>query len=348
MPPPRPTRPLALAVVLAFAAPAAAAQPNAAERQARVEGLFVRALTAHAAGDDTAAAAALDEVLALRPGDPAVYDARAEVALARGETADALFYAERAAALAPGAGPFHLRLAQTRALAGQTAAALDAAETARALSPGDPAVWEALAGLYAQAGRDDAERDALVAWVRLDDTAAARLRLSALHEAAGDDAAALANALAARRLAPSDPAVLRRLAALRPEPAPPRPDAASNAEGEAVAGGAAASDVDALLRTVEADPRRLDAWADALEALAAAGDPRAGTVADDALLLFPAVASVAAPAAEAYLAADRPADARRAAERALTALDAMGDGVPGQDADALRARLRRVLASTAD
>ena len=317
----------------------AAAQPggDAAERRAYVEGRFVRALTFHAVGDEGAAAAALDEVLELRPDDPAAYDARAEVALARGETTDALFYAERAVALAPDAAPLRLGLARALAGAGRPRDAVGAAEAARDLAPDDPAVWEALAGLYARTDQPEAEREALTAWTRLDDTAPARLRLSSLYEADGDGAAARDQALAARRLAPGDPAVLRRLATLdRPAPAaqapaaPPRPDAATNAEGG----------VDALLAVVEADPRRLDVWARALQALAASADPRAGAVADDALLLFPAVPAVAAPAAEAYLAAGRSADARRAAERALAAL---GDA---PDADALRARLDRVLAAT--
>ncbi|MDT0630972.1 tetratricopeptide repeat protein [Rubrivirga litoralis] len=346
-------RPALLALVLG-AAGAAAAQPrDAAEQRAYVEGRFVRALTFHAVGDDGAAAAALDEVLALRPDDPAVYDARAEVALARGEAADALFYAERAAALAPASADVRLGLARALDRAGRPVEAVEAAEAARSLAPDDPAVWEELAGLYARAGRGDAEREALAAGVRLHDTAAARLRLSALYERAGDAEAALDAARAAQRLAPDDPTARRRVAALA---APPRPDATADAappaaEGGAVGGEAAvgqtaeggAESVDALLATVEADPRRLDVWARALQALAASGDPRAGAVADDALLLFPAVPAVATPAAEAYFAAGRPADARRAAERARAALDAQGDA---PDADDLRARLDRVLAAT--
>ena len=324
----------ALAVLLATAAASASAQPrDAAERRAYVEGRFVRALTAHATGDDDAAAEALDEVLELRPDDAAAYDARADVARARGETTDALFYAERAAALSPTSGVLRLRLAGAYAGAGRLGEATAAAEAARDLAPGDPAVWETLADLYGRLGRDADERAALAAWTRLDDTVAARLRLSALAEAAGDGAGAREQALAARRLAPSDPAVRRRVAALdRPAP-PPASGGAGSTGGVEVAG-----DVDALLALVEADPRRLDVWAQALGALAASADPRAGAVADDALLLFPVVPAVAAPAAEAYLAAGRPADARRAAERALATLGD-GDG-------ALRARLDAVLAAT--
>ena len=319
--------PLAALLVAAPAAGQGGSGPADAERGAYVEGRFVRALTAHAVGDAAAAAEALDEVLELRPDDAAAYDARAEVALAQGATTDALFYAERAVALAPGSAPLRLGLARALAGAGRLADAAGAAEAARGLAPDDPHVLEALAGLYGRLGRDDAERESLAAWARLSDTVAARLRLSALAEAAGDADEARAQAAAARRLSPSDPDVLRRLAALdRPAPgaAPPPP------------GGG----VDALLAVVEADPRRIDVWAEALAVLAAAADPRAGAVADDALLLFPAVPSVAAPAAEAYLAAGRPADARRAAQRALATLGD-GDGP-------LRARLDAVLAATAD
>ena len=334
-PPPRPALVAVLCVALGLvgSAPAAAQAGDAAERRAYVEGRFVRALTLHAVGDEGAAAAALDEVLELRPDAAAVYDARADVALARGETTDALFYAERAAALAPASGHVRLRLAQAYARAGRPAEAAAAAEAARDLSPGDPAVWGTLADLYDALGRDADERAALAAWTRLRDTPEARLRLSALAEAAGDPDEAREQARAARRLAPSDPPVLRRLAALD-RPAPPRPNAGAGADRRPESPGG----VGALLALVEADPRRLDVWAQVLEALAASADPRAGAVADDALLLFPAVPSVAAPAAEAYLAAGRPADARRAAERALATL---GDG----DA-AVRARLDAVLDAT--
>lgn len=335
-----PPRPLLVALLAALAGTAGAQPGDPGERRAHVEGLFVRALTAHALGDAAAAIEALDEVLELSPDDPAAYDARADVAEAQGQTADAVFYAERAVELAPDVSAFHLRLARVRAEAGRIDDALEAAEAAQALAPGDPAVWEATAELAARAGRDDVERDALTAWVRLHDTAAARLRLSAVHEVSGDADAALDHALAARRLAPADPAALRRVAALQAPTATPPPSPSSGG----AAAGSAGEDVDALLRTVEADPRRLDAWAQVLQALAEAGDPRAGTVADDALLLFSSVPAVATSAAEAYLAAGRPADARRAADRALAALDTLADDL--SDADALRARLQRILSAT--
>lgn len=231
--PRRPTPPYSALAVLALllaVGPATAQPGDAAERRAYVEGRFVRALTFHAVGDDGAAAAALDELLELRPDDAAVYDARAEVALTRGEPTDALFYAERAVALAPDSAPFRRRLAAAHAGAGRLRDAVEAAEAARDLAPTDPASWQALAGLYRRADRADAEREALAAWVRLSDTAPARLRLSTLYEADGDESAALDQARAARRLAPGDPDVLRRLAALdRPAPdvAPPQPVAAS-------------------------------------------------------------------------------------------------------------------------
>jgi hypothetical protein len=103
---------------------------------------------------------------------------------------------------------------------------------------------------------------------------------------------------------------------------------------------------DDALAVVAADPRRLDAWAVALDALVRTADPRTGDTADEATLLFPTVPSVLAPAAEAYLAAGRPADAAEAAARGLAALDAATapEDDPASSA-ALRARLERALAA---
>jgi predicted Zn-dependent protease len=331
---------------LALLAGAAQAQDPAA--RARDEGRFVRALTAHYLDDDSTAAQLLDEVLESRPGDPAVLDARAEVALALGRPADALFFAERAAERAPERAAAHLRLGEALRAAGQAGAAVEALETARRLAPTDPAPLVALAGLHAERGRADAERGALEALVAVGDTPAARLRLSVLYEEAGDLDGARAAARAAARLAPAEPAVRRRLDALAGPTAEP-PSAAPAASGTPGAGaadgvalhaaGRYAEAADALLALLDDDPRRLDAWALALDALAQTTDPRAGAVADDALLLFPTVPSVLAPAAEAYLAAGRGADAAAAAQRGIEALAALDP----DEAEPLRARLERTL-----
>ena len=125
-------------------------------------------------------------------------------------------------------------------------------------------------------------------------------------------------------------------------PAEPAASASSAADGAGLyAAGRYAEAADALLDALADDPRDLAGWALALEALARTADPRAGATADDALLLFPTVPAVLAPAAEAYAAAGRRADAVATAQRGLDTLDALGDRLP--DADALRVRFRRTL-----
>ena len=108
-----------------------------------------------------------------------------------------------------------------------------------------------------------------------------------------------------------------------------------------MAAGRYAEAAEALLAEVDADPRRVDAWALALQALARTADPRAGATADDALLLFSSSLPVVTAAAEAYAAAGRADDARQTAQRGLSLLDVVGDSVP--DTAALRTRLDAVL-----
>ena len=327
-------RPLCLALLAATAVPSAEAQTEG--RDARLEGQFIQALTAMEIGDDSTALGALDQVLAAAPDDAAVLTARSEVAARLGDTPDAVFYARRAAEA--DARPEVLRqLAASLRAAGETAAAADALAQARRAAPDDLDVLVDAADLAAAQGDAAAEADALRALTRIGDTVGARLRLSVLAERAGDRDEARAQARAAARLSPTDPAVRRRLADLSDAPTPP---ASVGSPGES-AGPGARADVDALLAEVEADPRRVEIWAAALAALAASSDPRAGATADDALLLFPTVPAVLTGAAEAYAAAGRPADATDAAQRGLAALDLVGDALPG--ADALRARLDAVL-----
>ena len=335
-------RALAPALLL-LAAPLAAQPGDAAARRAHAEGLFIEALTAHYLGDDSTAARLLDDVLDLHPDDPALLDARAEVALTDDGPAAALYFAQRAAELASDRPEVHVRLAEVLREAGRPADAVRALETARDLDASSLDVLVLLADLYAQTGQAEREREALEALVRMGDTVAARLRLSALYEGAGDRDRALEAARAAARLSPGEAAVQRRLAELADEPeAAPAPQPTADASGETLyAAGRYAEAADALLDALADDPRDLDAWALALDALARTADPRAGATADDALLLFPTVPAVLVPAAEAYAAAGRTADAETTARRGLDALDTLGGDVP--DADALRARLQRVL-----
>ncbi|WP_420454174.1 tetratricopeptide repeat protein [Rubrivirga sp.] len=311
---------------------------------ARSQGRFVRALTSLALEDYERAARSLDEVLAQAPDDPTVLALRAEVAGLMEAPADAVYYARRATDAAPDDARAWLALASALRAASQPAQAADALDRALALAPTDPDALTAAADLAAERGDADAERRALGALVRVGDTVAARLRLSALAEQAGDADQALAHAQAAARLAPAEPAVMRRLADLQRGPVATAPAArpTNGADGAGLfAAGRFAEAADALLAEVDADPRRVESWALALQALAQTADPRAGATADDALLLFPTAPAVLAGAAEAYGAAGRTDDARAVAQRGLDALDLLGDRLP--DTDALRVRLDAVL-----
>ena len=320
------------ALALLLLATTAAAQTAEGEA-ASLQGRFIRALTSLALEDDSAAVRAAEVVLRRAPDDPVVLTLRADVARRLGATADAVYFAERAAARG-GDARAHLALARSLQDAGRLAEAAAALEDARRLAPDDLDVLVAAVDLAVEQGDAAAERRALSDLVRVGDTVAARLRLSALAETAGDLEGALAQARAAQRLAPSEPAVRRRVAGLAGGPAPtatPRTAAPSTATPSAGGG------LEGLLARIEDDPRQVDAWADALAALAAARDPRAGATADDALLLFGSVPSVLVGAAEAYASAGRADDALEAAGRAREALALLGDAL--EDADALRARL---------
>ncbi len=330
------------ALLLLLSAAGASAQDGASA--AKSEGRFVRALTSLALEDYERAARSLDEVLAHAPDDPTVLAVRAEVAERMEAPADAVYFARRAADVAPDDARAWLTLASALRAARQPAEAADALDRALALAPTDPDALTAAADLAAERGDADAETEALTALVRVGDTVAARLRLSALAEQAGDADQALAQARAAARLAPAEPAVARRLGALQRAPATDAPTApaAGGTDGPALfAAGRFAEAADALLAELDADPRQVDRWALALQALAQTADARAGATADDALLLFPSVPAVLAGAAEAYGAAGRADDARAVARRGLDALDLLGDRLP--DADALRLRLDAVL-----
>ncbi len=316
-----------LPLLLALLAASAHAQPDDATR-ARSEGEFIRALTAQALDDDSTAARVLDGLLESGP-DATLLLVRSQVSA---DPAQAAYFAQLAADAAPGRADVQLGLAQALRGAGQTGPAADALETARRLAPADLDVLLATVELAAQRGDDQAEERALQDLVRLGDTVAARLRLSALAEARGDADQALVQARAAARLDPGEPAVRRRLAALVASDAGPVATPAASAS---------ASDVDALLDQVDQNPRDLAAWVRVLDALAQASDPRAAETADDAMLLFSSVPAIVASAAEAYAAAGQPGDARDAAQRGLDALDRLADAVDG--AGALRARLAAVL-----
>ena len=331
---------LAVALLLLAAMPASAqSRADAAE----AEGRFVRALTAVAIEDFETARRSLDAVLEAAPGDVTVLTLRAEVATAMDAPADAVFFARRATEAAPDRAEAWLAFATALRGARQPAEAASVIDRARTLSPADPDVLALSADLAAERGDAAAERDALAALVRVGDTVAARLRLSVLAEQQGDADDALAQAQAAVRLAPNDPAVRRRADELRGDArSAASPTPGGEADGPALfAAGQFAEAADALLAEIDDDPRQIDRWALALQALAQTADPRAGATADDALLLFASVPSVLVGAAEAYAAAGRTDDGLAAAQRAADALDLLGDDLP--DAPALRARLDAVL-----
>lgn len=85
------------------------------------------------AGRFDAAAAALDQALAIAPDDPALLQARAEIALAQGRLDEADRLSERSHALGPKVGPLCRRQQETRVQAASAQARLgDAAAHARA------------------------------------------------------------------------------------------------------------------------------------------------------------------------------------------------------------------------
>ena len=105
-------------------------------RDPRVEDLRADAARLEAAGDFAAAAAALDEAMAVVPDDPALMQERAEVALLLGDPALAGSLAERAYALGARVGPLCRRhwatLEQLRLGEGDAAGAASASEQIRA------------------------------------------------------------------------------------------------------------------------------------------------------------------------------------------------------------------------
>lgn len=310
----------ALSLACLVAASVAAQTPEGAAASA--QGRFIRALTALALEDDSAAVRATDRILEGAPDDPVVLTLRADIARRLGDATDAVFYAERATDAAPDDLQAHLTLAAAYRGAGRLRDAGHALEDARSLAPDDLDVLVATVELAAEQRDATGERRALLDLVRVGDTVGARLRLSALAQAADDLEDARAQALAAQRLAPSEPAVARRLADLD---ATSRPTASSD------------ETIDDLIERVDANPRQVEAWARLLQALAQAGDGRAASTADDALFLFGSVPSVLVGAAEAFASAGRTADALDASGRALEAITLLGDAL--EDADALRARL---------
>ncbi len=336
---PRPPRLVclaALAVLVADAPQAQRAAPDASARRAEAEGRLVRGMTELVLGNDSAAVRQFTLALRAAPGDAAVLDALAEAHASARDWPSALDAAERAAAAAPAEASVHLRLGQIRAAAGVPGAA-DALAAARRLAPHRPDVLAALAEHSADEGRTDDERDALEALVRVGDTPAARLRLAEIHAAAGERARAVAHLDAAIRLAPGEPALRARRAALAGEP-PAVASAQRPATDSDDRPAPDASSLDDLIARTTADPGDLDAWVRLLGA--AAGDPRASALADDARLFFPASPAVLAPAAEIYAAAGRADDAQASARAGLDALDALGADAP-PDARALRDRLAR-------
>ena len=215
-----------------------------------------------------------------------------------------------------------------------------------ALVPDDPVVLDALAEAYQAQGRwADALYHAEAAVAVAPDEALIQRRLAALYDAVGDTEQAEAARSAADRIAPESPTSLgpptpnppaRREAPVAPAgdtPGVELPGAAAHAAGRY------AEAADALFAVVEADPRRLDAWPLALDALARSGDARAADAAALAVLLYPALPSVLVPAGEAFASAGQSGDARDAATAALQALDV------ADDAPDLRARAQSLLSS---
>ena len=339
------------ALALLLATPAALAQTP--QQDAAEAGRFVAALSALHAGDADAAAETLESLLETRPSDPAVLDALAETYGALGRPDDARYHAELAAAATDRPAP-RLRLAALQAEAGDLEAAAASYAAATATPTADPAPLVALAELYARLGRPAEERRTLETLLSYGETTAARLRLAALAEAAGEPAEAARHLAVAAALDPGEPSVWRRLAEARAAAG----DAAGAADAQARAD---RLDPAAALAAPPADDGDLDALgADALLARlttalnrADGTPPDAGALAEalalsDRLLdvaprrpdVLAATGEAAALAGDDAAAADRLVDAVRADPRqlgawelSLTVLARSGDARAGEHAD---------------
>ena len=299
------------ALALATAArPAGAQQPDAPLRtDADVEGRFVRALAALWADRPDDAVRDLGAVLDVRPGAPAALDAMAAAYVALDRSDEALYYAEQAATAAPDDAVAQSRYGALLRDAGQPDRAIAAYEAAAEAAPRDASPLAQLADLYAAAGRPDDERRALGRLVRLADSPAARLRLSALDADRATEH--LARAVA---LAPNETALAVRYAeALR---ADGRTDDAARVLAEArdrhpsdpalraAAGSAPAGDARAPADRLAAARERLEMADEDPDALAEAERLIASVLADeagrpDALLLGGRIAFAAGDYASA-------------------------------------------------
>ena len=212
-----------------------------------------------------------------------------------------------------------------------------------AMYPDDPVVLDVLAEAYlAQGLTAEALYHAELAASVAPDDATIQRRLADIYDASGDAVRAQQARETAQRLAPDTPRLSPSTSA--PQPSPARTEPASDTElpGEAAyRAGRYAEAAEALLGVIDEDPRRIEAWPLALDALTRTSDARAGDTADLALLLFPTLPSILVPAAEALLSVGRTDDARSAAESALRSLDgATDDPALRQRADALLSSLR--------
>lgn len=208
--------------------------------------------------------------------------------------------------------------------------------------PDDPVVLDALAEAYlAQGLAAEALYHAELAASAAPDDPVIQRRLAEAYDATGDAIRAQQAIDTADQLQPNVPS----------PPSPTPSQSATESAGEepqsdlpgraAYRAGRFTEAADALLGVVEDDPRQLEAWALVLNALARASDNRAGDTAEMAVLLYPTVPSILVPAAEAFRSANRPAEARSAAESALRILDSGADDASlRQRADALLSSLR--------
>ena len=198
-----------LFLVASLGATAQTADSTAHSTQA--EALFVRALTEVFLDDHEQAISLFADILALRPGEPAVLAALSESHLALGQQDEALYYATEAARRSP--NPAYLQMLATLQEEAGLAEALATYEQLIDLRPHDTDALRALARLHE---RERRHNDALEIYRRLQtiegDHLALLLQMEQLYTQLGEEEEALQLLQAAAKAEPDNYALQMRLA----------------------------------------------------------------------------------------------------------------------------------------
>jgi tetratricopeptide (TPR) repeat protein len=202
-----------LLIAATAATPAGAQVVSPAAQEARATQLFVGGMTRAYNHDHAGAIELYDQVLSLRPGDPAVLSALAEAYEAMDDVSAARFHAERAVAAAPAEPDLHRLLADLRLRSGDSDGAIASYESLLALRPHDTGAMTTLARAQQNAGR---LADAISTYGRLLDSVGesilVRSRILQLQRRLGDVEGAAETIAALIELDPTNHVLYRQLA----------------------------------------------------------------------------------------------------------------------------------------